>query len=249
MVVESLALWGIPSGVDFIFGSGLIFENAADAAEIYNLIPSKSETWKKLSNHTIYFVQGSGTVAETLKTAISKNDFKYYDDQEALSEVTLLPDGGTTKLAAVCIVKPSKTLIKILVQNTEPGYSSMLNMLFTWGKLQVITAGLYAPQQIDVGDIAQQMERGSKWESNFGILASVKSGLPGFLVSPIVTKLLKDAGYASVNLGESTLYDVSFDVGNGEVIPVLLRIEGNRIFAATSGQKSYAEKLITSVSR
>lgn len=249
VVVESLALWGIPTEDDFILGGGLTLASATDATKIHAQIPSQAETWTTLSGRTIYFVQGSGVVAETLKAAISKNDFKYYDDQEALLEVALLPDGGTTKLAAVGIGKPSETLVKLIARNTAAEGSGMLNTVLTWARIQVITVGLYAPQQIDIAEIAQKIERGSIWESDLGILASVKSGLPGFVVSPIIKQFLGNAGYTETRLGELTFHKGSLDAGNGKTIPILVRIEGNRIFAAISGQESYAQTLIISVSR
>jgi len=52
-----------------------------------------------------------------------------------------------------------------------------------------------------------------------------------------------------MNLGEFTLYKGSWHVDSGEAIPVLVRIEGNCIFAAVAGQEAYAETLITSVNK
>ena len=113
----------------------------------------------------------------------------------------------------------------------------------------MITVGLYAPQQIDATEIAQKIEHGTFWASDLGVLASIKSGLPGAIVSPIVKNMLGDAGYVEKTIGEVTLYKGSLDAGNDNTIPVLISIEGNRIYAAVSGQESYAQKLITSVNR
>ncbi len=249
VVVESLALWGIPTEDAFTFGGGLTFASPADAASIHTQIPGQDEIWTVLSNRTIYFVQGSGVAADILKSAISKNDFKYYDDREALKEVSLFPSGGTTKLAGIAIVKPSKTLVRLVARNVVPEASDIINALLMWARLQVITVGLYASQQIDVAEITKDTELINIWESDLGILASVKSGLPGFVVSPIVKKLLDNAGYVKTNLGELTLYKGSFDAGNGKIIPIILRVEGNRMFAAISGEESYAETLIASIKR
>ena len=245
VVVESLALWGIPTEDDFILGGGLTFVSAADASNIHAQMPVQAGFWTKLSDRTIYFVQGSGTVAETMKTAISKDDFKHYDDQNVLPEVALLPDSGTTKLAAIGIVIPSETLMELISKNINPEYSGMVNTLLTQARLQVVTAGLYAPQQINVTEITQKIERGSIWESNLGILALIKSGLPGFIVSPIVKNVLDNAGYVKTTIGELTLYKGSLDVGNGKDIPILIRVEGNRIYVTVSGQESYARTIIT----
>ena len=65
----------------------------------------------------------------------------------------------------------------------------------------------------------------------------------------MVKKILIESDYTETELGEFTLYEGSLDIGEGKSIPVLVRIEGNRIFVAVSGQKSYAETLITSISK
>jgi len=247
VTVESLALWGVPTENNLIFGGGLTFTGTTDPAEIQAQIPGQAATWTSLADRNIYFVQGSGAVADTLKSAISQNDFRNYDDQAALTEVALLPDEDTTKLAAVGIVKPSQELRQLITKNITPEYASMIDLLLTWGNLQVIVAGLYAPQQIEVAEIAQGIEQGSIWEMNVGILASIKSVLPGFVVSPIVDNFIDNFGYAETSLGDIKVYKSSIYTDNGKAIPILIRVEGNRIFAAISGQESYAETLITSI--
>jgi len=249
VVVESLALWGIPVEDDFILGGGFTLTSAADAAKIHSAIPRQITTWTMLSERTIYFVQGSGVIAESLKETISNNDFKYYDDQEGLQEVSLLPAGGATKLVAVGIVEPGERLTELIAKNITPEASGMVDTLLKWVRLQVITVGLYAPRQISVAEIAQSSETGSFWQSELGILASVKSSLPGFVVNPILNIILDNAGYTKTSLGEVTIYKGSADIDNGKAITILVRMEGNRIFAAVSGQESYAETLVTGIKK
>ena len=93
------------------------------------------------------------------------------------------------------------------------------------------------------------MERGTIWESDLGIVASVKSGLPGFLVSPIASRFLDNAGYTVADVGGLSLYKGSLDAGNGKSIPVLLSLEGSSMLVAASGKESYAQTLIASVNR
>ena len=247
VAVESLALWGMPAEDSFTFGGGLTLASPDDAANIHDQIPGQGGIWTSLSDLTIYFVRGSGVAADTLKSAISKNDFKYYDDQKALLEVSLFPDGGTTKLAAVAIARPSNTLVQLIARNVTPEASGLLEALITAAKLEVMTAGLYAPGQIDIAKLAKDTQLTSILELDVGILASVKSGLPGVIVSPIISKALESAGYVKTNLGELTIYKGYLDTGNGKAMPIMLRVEDNRVFAAVSGKESYAETLITNV--
>ncbi len=249
VVAESLALWGVATKNELVLSGGLMLTSAADAAGIHSAILSQANLWTRLSDRTIYFVYGSGSVAEMLKSAITRNDFKKYDDQQALSEVAMLPDGGTTRLAGVGIVRPGKELTGLITSNIDPEALGMVNTLLKWASLQVITVGLYAPQPIDAAVIAREIAAGSILKSELGILASVKSGLPDLIVSPIVKRVLDGAGYPETKVGELALYKGTVDAGDGLTIPVMFRIDGNRIFAAMAGKESYAQSLLTSVPR
>ena len=115
--VESLALWGLATDEEFTIGGALTFVSETDADQVDARIFPEADTWITLSDQTIYFVRGTGAHAETLRTAITNKDFKYYDDLRALAELAILPDGGNTKRGAVAIVKSSDALLELIAQN------------------------------------------------------------------------------------------------------------------------------------
>lgn len=129
IVAESLAIWGVPTQDDFAFGGGLTLASTDDASKIYAQIAREQEVWTTLSGNTVYFVEGSGIAAATLKTAISRSDFVYYDDEKSLRVAATLPAGGTTKLAAVAIVKPSKALIGHITKDVDPKALGPIDMV------------------------------------------------------------------------------------------------------------------------
>lgn len=248
--VEAGAIWGVPAEDDFALGMGLTLTSASDASKLYAEINFEEYGWKMLHGNTIFFVHGSGAAAESLKTAISNLDFKYYDDSESLEAVATLPSRGTTKPAAIALAKPSEALIGFIAKYTNPEELKQINMILKLVNLKVIAGGLYSPHQIDIAEMAQIMGGdGSISNLNLGLLILVKSGLPGFLLEPIIKKFLMESEFTETNFGEFTLYKRSWDIDDGEAIPILIRIEGNCIFAAVAGQESYAETLITSVNR
>jgi len=250
IAVESLAVWGVPGEGELAIGMGLTLSSAGDASRLYDEIKVK-DAWKKLSGSTIYLVHGSGAAAESLKRAISNNDFKYYDDSEALEVAAAMPDSDKTKLAAVGIAKPSEALIGVMTKDDDSKSSEMINMIMKLVKLKVIAGGVYSPRQIDIAEIARVMKSdgGNILNLDLGLLVVVKSGLPGLIVQPAVKKLLTERDFAETNLGEFTIYKGYWEAGEDRAIPVLVRIEGNYIFAAISGQESYAETLITNINR
>ena len=247
--VELLAIWGVSTEDDFAFGGAFALTSASQATKVYSQIKPRSDVWSKLSGSTIFVVQGSGTAAESLKRAIANNDFKYYNDSKGLRAVATLPDGGATKLAGVAIAKPSKALINYITKGRDTEGLRMVNTILAIARLDVIAAGLYSPEQIDVAGLAIAMEReGGISHLDLGILVLLKSGLPGFVVEPAVKKILTEAEFNETSLGDLTLYQGSFDT-QGQAVPVLVRIEGNHVFAAVSGKESYAQTLITSISK
>jgi len=250
IVAESLAIWGIPTQDDFAFGGSLTLTSADDASTIYAQIAHQQEIWTTLSGNTIYFLEGSGIAAETLKTSISKNDFKYYDDEESLRVAAALPTGGDTKLAAVAIAKPGEALISRITKGADAEALRLINVVLKVARLNRVAAGLYCPHQIDVAEIARVIEGdGSILQSDLGVLIVAKFGLPGFVVQPIAKRFLAAYDYPETTVGELTFYKGFLDTDGDKAIPVLVRIEGNCIFIAISGQESYAQTLITSVNR
>ena len=86
---------------------------------------------------------------------------------------------------------------------------------------------------------------GSIFDLDVGLLALVESGLPGFLVEPAIGKYLTESEFTEVNFGEFMLYKKSLSSDDGEVIPLLVWIKGNRVFAALAAQESYAQGLMS----
>ena len=246
--VDSLAIWGVSTDDDFAFGGAIILADASQAAKVHSQIKDGKETWTKLSGNIIYLVQGSSTAAESLKSAITSNDFKYYDDEKGLRAVSALPDSGTTRLAGVAIAKPSKTLINYFTRASDTEGLKMVNTIVSIGRLDVAAAGLYAPGQIDVKRLARVMESGSDISSlDLGILVLLPSGLPGFIVEPAIKKLLTESEFSERSLDGLTLYHRSFDTKGGGTITTLVRINGNRVYGVISGSPSYAKTLITGI--
>ena len=247
--IDSLAIWGLVNGTTYSIGGALTFTNAGEASNIYSQLPPQADTWTKLSDRTIYLVQGSGGPAESLKSAISNNNFKHYDDSKALAEVALMPYSGTTKPAAIGIVKPSEAAVNLLRKYLNANTAATIDSIFTWARPQVIVLGLYAPQQIDVTDMVQRINNNTIWDIDLGVVASINSAFPGVIVSPVATRLLENKGYTKVNAGNLTVYKASLGAWNGRTVPVLINVDGNHIFITASWNESYAQTVMTSINR
>jgi hypothetical protein len=251
--VDSLAIWGVANGTRYTVGGALTFSTDADASFIYSQIPpwipKQYDLWTKLSNNIIYFVKGSGDPADRLISAISNNKFIRYDDSQALGEVSTLPDGNTTTPFGVAIFKPTQAALNLLKPYIGTNSADTIDSIFTWVKPEVIAVGLYSSQQIDVGNLIQNINNNTFWEADIGGVVSINSSVPGFLFSLIASKYMETTKYTKVRLGDLTAYKVFIDGGWGRTIPVLINVSGNHIFATVSEQESYADTLMKYITR
>ena len=247
--VDSLAIWGVINANMYSVGGALTFANASDASYIYSQLPQQNDVWTKLSSNIIYFVQGSGGPAESLISAISSNDFKQYDDNQALGEVSLMPNSSTAIPVGIGIIKPTQAALNLLKPFIDTNSADTIDSIFNWAKPQVIVIGLYSSQQIDVADVVQRINTNTLWDADLGGTVSMNSSFPGLVFSPIATKYMDNTGYSKVSLGDLTVYKVFLDGGNGKTIPVLINVSGNHVFVTASGQESYADTLMTSIAR
>lgn len=245
--VESMALWGLPSDKSLVFGAGFTFANANDAAEIYSRIILEENTWKSLHDNKIYIIQGKGAAAESLKSAILNNGFKYYTNGDVLKAVAMMPRIGRTKIVAIGVAKPSEQILDFATDLIGKENFSQVSRILKLLSVDMLIGGLYSPHQINVSKAVEMFEKGNSASAlDVGMLVLIKSNLPAFVVEPITKNLLIEYGFTEVGVSEFIIYKGVWSVPGGD-IPVLIRVEDNYIFAAISGQEAYAETLIKSI--
>ena len=246
--VESLSVWGVPGEEDFAFGAALTLTSSRQASQVYSQIELEKDRWKMLSGNVIYMVFGLGPAADTLKKAISNEDFKHYDDDQALESVGFLPNEGETKMAAVGIAKPSDELVRILATGIGAQRRDLVSFMLKIVDLKIVCGGLYSPNQLDVGETANLLNSGATLsEIDAGLLVVARSGLSSLILQPALEKILTEQGFAEINSGESTLYKGFLNTDSVKSVHVMVRIEDSDVFIAASGQEQYTETLIKSV--
>jgi hypothetical protein len=247
--INSLAIWGVIKDDVYSIGGILNFPNALEASNLYSKLPQQSDVWTKLVGSSIYVVQGSDVPAETLKNSINSNKFKHYDDKNALGQVAAMPYSNSIKPVAICIVRPSQASIDILKQYVDLKTVNTVQSIYTWAKPQIIVVGLYSPETIDIADLDQKINNKTLPDADLCVVASANSVFPGFIVSPIATRLLKNEGFTKIISGNLTEYETSINIGKGQSIPALLNVAGNRVFATVSENEPYAQTLMSTIKR
>ena len=246
--VESLAIWGVPGEEGMAFGMGLIFNDEDTAKVIHDLIRNDSDLWKWIRGNNLYVVQGAGSSADSLKTAIQNNDFKVYNNTKLIEAANMLPKSIRAKLIAIAMMEPSSQLMDFIATNVSPGTVEEMNEVLQLADLELLIAGLYSPHEINISRAMEVVQGdGNLAKLDMGLLVAIKSGLPGFLVEPRVKDLLIEQGLEEVQTEEFTLFKGVWSNPYANDIPVIARIEGNYVFITVSGQMAYAETLITSI--
>jgi len=248
VLVDTMAIWGLPSEHGMIFGAGLTFANAEDASRIYSEIKLEENIWKTLQGNKIYVVKGSGNEAESLKSAITNNNFKYYTDGTVLESVSILPRGGSTNLIAIALAKPTKQVMEFAEANIPQEAYLQIERITKLLNADVIIGGLYSPHQINIAKAVESFQSGSNISSlEAGALILIKSGLPGFVISPVIRSVLVDYDFQEITLSDSVMYKKIVAIDDENEIPILVRVEGNYIFIAASWKEAYAQLLLTSI--
>jgi hypothetical protein len=245
--VESFSVWGVIDNDVYSIAGALTFTNTADANSIYSKLSASKDFWTKLSEKTIYLVQGAGIPADKLKSAISNNNFKRFSDTKALAELSRMPYSDSARPAAVAIIKPSKAAIELVKSHLGQDKASTLDSAYNLGKPDMIVCGLYSSEKLDIADIAEKFFNNSIWEINLGVMALMRSSLPGLVFSPAASHVLESNGYTRISAGSLTIYQTHASAPDGKSIPVLINVDGNQLFVTASAQQDFAEALLTEI--
>jgi hypothetical protein len=248
--VQSLAIWGVVNNdTQYTIAGAITFTSAADASAVFTQIPKSADVYTKLADRTIYAIYGSGGPAESIKNAIVNNNFKKYDDKAALAEVARLPAEGVTKLGLIGIIKPNQGAINLAKRYLDEGTAKTIESVYSYAKPRIITVGVFGSQPIDPIAMMPRIANNTIWETDLGVVLSMDSVYPGFIFEPIASRFISSQGYPEVKVGNFTAYKNSINLGNGKQIPIYVNISGNHIYGTASGKESYAQTLLTSISR
>jgi hypothetical protein len=248
--VQSLAIWGVVTNeTQYTVAGALTFTSVAEAGAVFAQLPKMADLYTKLADRTIYVLYGTGPSAESLKNAIANNNFKKYDDKAALAEVAKLPSGGTTLPGLIGIIKPSKAAVNMVRQYLDQGTANTIDSVYSNAKPSVMTLGLFGTQPIDMSAMMQKVASNTVWEMDLGVVISMDSAYPGFIFSPIASKVLSDQGLKEVKVGELSAFKTTINAGAGKAVPIYLNISGNHVYAVASGKDAYAQTLLTAIIR
>ena len=248
--VQSVAIWGIVNNeTQYTISGALIFKEAADASMVFGLVSKLPGFYTKLNNRSIYFLQGSGGPAESLKNAIDNNNFKAYNDKTALTEVNHLPLTSTARPNLIGIIKPNKAALDMAKKYLDKYTANTIESIVSSAKPKTLVLGVYSPKPLEVADMAQRIRNNTVWDLDLGAVVCMDSEYPGFMFNSIANNILKSQNLPEVQVGKLNAYKESLDLGNGKTIPIYLNLSGNHVYAAASGQDSYAQTLLTSINR
>lgn len=245
---ESLAIWGVQGDKNMTFGIGLTFTDAKAATDLYNSINPGSDTWKLQRGNNVYVVKGSGGSTDSLKAAITKDDFKTYKNSTLLDAANWLPKSVRANILSIAAVKPSKQLTSFLSDKINFGSFTQFDEISKLANVDTVIAGLYSPHQINIARALQVISGdGNVSDIDLGLVIAFKSNLPGLLVSQGMKDALGQTGLVETKIGALTVYKGYWSNSYTQQVPVYARVQDQYLFLSLSGQDNYAETLITSI--
>ena len=217
-----------------------------DARLLHDRVIVGANGWKMLSGDVVYMVYGSATAREPLKSAISSRDFKYFDDAALLRAASRLPNNTTDRPIAIGVVKPSVELANCLAKGATDEQTEQINNIIEMVDPRAIAIGVYSTKQLDVAQVLGVMQgRIEVSELNICMLGLIQSGRPDLLVESTAKALLMRSGFDEVSFGAHTLYRMSINTHGQQTIPLLVWLNGNRVFVSAAIEEAYAQQLIS----
>jgi hypothetical protein len=248
--VQSMVIWGVvDDDSQYTLGGALNFSNSSDAGAVFAMIPENTAIYTKLSESRVYFVRGEGNAVESIKNAIDTNDFKLYNDNQALEEVSHLPSGDTYKAAVIGVIKPDQSVVNLVKRYVGQNNASIIDSTFSDVKPTIMALGVYSPQPINLAELEQQISGRTALDSDLGMAVSVNSVYPGVIFGPVTRRVLGNKDFPEIQIGELSAYRGSVTVKDSQVMPVYINISGNHVFAASAVKDSYARDLLSGISR
>jgi hypothetical protein len=246
IMIKSLAIWGTVVGDELVLGAGVKMVSVEDARVLNERITMGADSWKMLSGDVLYLVYGSATAREPLKRAILNQDSKYFDDTELLRAASSLPNNTTDRPIAIGVIKPSIEFVNSLVKGASHEQTEQVTNMIKLVDPRAIAVGAYSPKALDVERVLAVLQgRMAVSELNIYTLGLIESGRPGLLVESTAKTLLTRYGFEEVSFGAHTLYRMMIKTNQQQTIPLLVWLNGNRVFASTAIQEAHAQQVIS----
>ncbi|MBM3155251.1 MAG: hypothetical protein FJ008_07950 [Chloroflexi bacterium] len=246
ILIDSIAVWGMVVGGELVVGTGVKAASADDARLLDSLVSMDANGWKMLSGDVLYLVSGSATAREPLKNAISRLDFKYFDDVELLRAASRLPNNTTDRPIAIGVIKPTVELVNYLARGATDEQTRQMNTVIELVDPRAIAIGVYSKKPLDVAQVLGVMQ-GKIDVSKLDIcaLGVMQSGRPSLLVESTAKTLLKRSGFDEIAFGTHVLYRMWINTNQQQARPLLVWLNGNRVFASAAIQEAHAQQMIS----
>jgi hypothetical protein len=246
ILIDSIAIWGTVVGNELVVGAAVKTASADDARLLDNLISMDANGWKMLSGDVLYMVSGSASAREPLKNAITSLNFKYFDDAELLRAASRLPNNTTDCPIAIGVIKPSIELVNYLAKDATDEQTKQLRTIVELVDPRAIAIGVYSQKPLDVVQLLGVMQ-GKIDSSKLDIcaLGVIQSGRPNLLVESTAKTLLKRSGFDEISFGTHVLYRMWINTNQQQKIPLLVWLNGNRVFASAAIQESHAQQMVS----
>ncbi len=240
--IRSLEAWAVPSGSSESVGAVVTLSGEREAAALLARIPDRADLWKLLSGSNIYLVWGSGSGAESLKSAAQARKFVPLKDvdKDAWDLLGRLPGPPAARPLAAGFVRTEERLINLLEKSSEGGSSESAASALKLAKIKMAAAAFYSERDLGIADFFSPANlRGA----NPGAIVVARSSLPGVVISGALGQAAPRLNIEKTEIDGRTAYYTAVDAPTGDKVHIFFNNSGSYVYAQASGDLERSKQL------
>ncbi|MDO8636524.1 MAG: hypothetical protein Q7R34_09830 [Dehalococcoidia bacterium] len=245
IAIQSVEIWVLPTESSEIIGAVVTFPSAQDAEIASSLVPVQNELWQYLAGNNLFFVLGTGSVAEDVKKAITARQFVSLSKvaSDAWDLMQRLPGQPASKPLAVGFIRLEDRLFNFIKETVKKGKGSFdENALsaFKAARIEVATVAVYSNKVLQVTDI---LFPNNLKEGGVGGILIAKSAYPGFAISAALGPLASQLALEKTDIDGKSAYYKAVDASGGEKVHLIFNNSGQYLYATAAANLERTKQL------
>ena len=198
-----------------------------------------------MSGNNLFFVLGSGSVAENVKNAITAKQFVSLSKvaADAWDLMQRLPGQPASKPLAVGFIRLEDRLfnfIKEMVKKGKGSFDETAISAFKAARIEMATVGIYSNKVLQVTDI---LFPNNLKEGGVGGILIAKSSYPGFAISAALGPIASQLALEKTAIDGKSAYYKAVDVSGGEKVHLIFNNSGQYLYATAAANLERTKQL------
>ncbi len=226
------------------FGGTLTLASEAEAQLAQQLLQQRtmsqpSATWSKVTVDQLSVASGTGEWADSLRQALDAGNLLPLEQHNPLAYqlITNLPANPPSPPVGVGFLRLEPGILQALA--TKAGMDvGEIDSAFGFVRVNTVAIGIYTQKPIE---IPATIDQSFLEQSGVGALMVSHSGYPGAIVSFMLSVIADRTSMETIKIGNTNARHRMI-----EDLHLVLKNKGSFLYAALSGDRAYAERLVLS---